>query len=134
MDRTAAFYASPTYIQRGSGAIPIFSGSRRQRGGSILGAMKNFFMPLLQGVKNVAVRRAKSAALGLAKNVAQDVMSGRNLGSSLKTRGLQSVRRLGKDVLQDAVSHVKTTSRKRLKTPKKRKHPPAKRARKAENF
>ena len=134
MDRTATFYASPTYVQRGGG-IPIFSGSRRQQGGGILGALKIFFMPLLQGVKQRVVNRAKSEAWGLAKNVALDAFRGKNIGSSLKTHGLQSAKRLGKNVILDTVSQVKgSASRKRPKrAPKKKKQPPAKRVRKA-NF
>lgn len=133
MDRTAAFYASPTYVQRGGG-VPIFSGSRRQRGGGILGAIKNFFMPLLQGVKQKVINRAKSEAWGLAKNVAMDAMRGRNVGQSLKTHGLQSAKRLGKNVILDTVSQVKgSASRKRQKRGPKKRQPAAKRARKA-NF
>ena len=132
MDRTAAFYASPTYVQRGGG-IPIFSGSRRHRGGSILGAIKNFFMPLLPGIKNYAVKKVTSAAAGLANNVVQDALSGKHIGQSLKSRGLQSMKRLGKDVFQDSASLVRgSASRKRPIRAKKRK-PSAKRARKA-NF
>ncbi|MEL7306371.1 MAG: hypothetical protein AAGK05_00105 [Pseudomonadota bacterium] len=133
MDRTAAFYASPTYVQSGGG-VPIFSGSRRQRGGGILGAIKNFFLPMLQGVKRQAINRAKSEVLGLAKNVAWDAIRGKNVGQSLKTHGLQSVKRIGKNVILDAVSQVKgSASRKRAKQTPKKQQPAAKRARKA-NF
>ena len=131
MDRTAAFYASPTYVQRGGGTIPIFSGSRRQRGGSILGAIKNFFMPLLPGLKNYAVKKAKTAAAGLIKNVASDVQAGRSFGQSLKSRGLQSAVQLGKDAVHDGTS-LFTGSRKRANA-RKRIRPP-KRARKVANF
>ena len=46
MDRTAAFYSAPSY-RYGGGAMPVFSGSRRQRGGSIFGAFKRLFMPII---------------------------------------------------------------------------------------
>ena len=129
MDRTAAFYASPSYVQRGGG-IPIFSGSRRQRGGSILGAIKNFFMPLLPGIKNYAVNKAKSAALGLTKNVVSDVVRGKNIGQSIKSRGINAAKALGKDVLNDSLGILSTPrtqakrvgkrKRKSLKRPSKR--------------
>jgi len=135
MDRTATFYASPTYAQRGGG-IPIFSGSRRQRGGGIFGALKNFFMPLLHGVKQRVANRAKSEAWGLAKNVAWDAFRGKNIGNSLKTHGLESAKRLGKNVILDTVSQVKgSASRKRPKqaSKKKKKQSSVKRARRV-NF
>lgn len=135
MDRTATFYASPSYVQRGNG-IPIFSGSRRQRGGSILGAIKSFAMPFLQGVKQNAINRAKTEAWGLAKNVALDAFKGRNIANSLKTHGLHHAKNLGKNILMDTMSQVKTSaSRKRSKRAfrKKNKQPSAKRRRKA-NF
>lgn len=52
MDRTATFYSQPSYVQRGAG-LPVYSGSRRQRGGSVLGAVKNFIMPVVSGLKIV---------------------------------------------------------------------------------
>ena len=55
MDRTAAFYAGPSY--RGSG-FPVFSGSRRQRGGSILGAIKSMVMPVLGTIGKSALKQA----------------------------------------------------------------------------
>ena len=105
MDRTAHFYSQPTYVQRGAG-LPVYSGSRRQRGGSILGALKGFIMPFLGGVKNRALKRAKSEAFGLVKDVALDAMSGKNVGQSLKTRGLQRAKRLGKGVVKDTAGAI----------------------------
>ena len=132
MDRTAAFYSQPTYVQRGAG-LPIYSGSRRQRGGSILGALKGFIMPLLGGIKNKAVQRAKSEAWGLAKDVALDAFTGKNIKQSLKTRGLQHVKRLGKGVATDALASVTTpVSRKRKAPVTKTKRPVKKR--RVQNF
>ena len=45
-DRTAAFYSGPSYTFRGAG-FPVYSGSRRQRGGSILGALARNVLPAL---------------------------------------------------------------------------------------
>lgn len=116
MDRTAAFYWKPTYVQRGAG-LPVYSGSRRQRGGSVLGALKGFVMPALGAIKRSALRRVKAEAFGLAKDVARDAMSGRNILQSAKTRGIQRAKRLGKGVLSDAVGSV---SRKRKAPANKR--------------
>ena len=125
MDRTAVFYSQPTYIQRGAG-LPVYSGSRRQRGGSVLGALKGFLMPFLGSVKNQAIQRAKSEAWGLAKNVVLDAISGKNVAQSLKTRGIQRAKQLGKYVVRDTASAITGhTSRKRKAVikgpPKKRK-------------
>ena len=69
MDRTAAYYSSPTY-KFGAGYMPVFSGSRRQKGGSIFGAMKNLFMPVLNALGKKIVKRGAHEAIGLAKDVA----------------------------------------------------------------
>ena len=130
MDRTAAFYASPTYVQRGGG-IPIFSGSRRQRGGSILGAIKNFFMPLLPGLKNYAVKKAKSAVVDFTNNVATDINSGRPVGQSFRRGAIKTGKRVATTAMNDAFTTV-LGSRKRQNTRKARR--PAKRARKVANF
>lgn len=133
MDRTALFYASPTYSQSG-GAVPIFSGSRRQRGGSILGAIKSFVLPLLQGVKRQAVQRATSTALNVAKNVASDAFAGKNVVNSLKTHGYRGAKQLGKNVVLDTMRQIQTqASRKRSNATSKKKQPQVKRPRKS-NF
>ena len=125
MDRTANFYAQPTYVR--GGGIPIYSGSRRQRGGNVLGAIKSFFMPLL----GMVARKGASAAVNLAKNVAGDVFRGRNIRSSLKNRGVSAAKSVGKDVLSNVIQQItsgpnrappprKTASRKRKSTTKAR--------------
>ena len=50
MDRTAAFYSRPSYVGAG---FPVFAGSRRQRGGSILGALKSMVGPVLSSLKSM---------------------------------------------------------------------------------
>lgn len=136
MDRTAAFYSQPTYVQRGGG-LPIYSGSRRQRGGNVFGALKSFFMPLLGNVKRTAVRHVKRQALGLAKDLARDAFSGRNIGESLKQRGIQRVKQLGKDVLHDTVmtpTTRKAATNKRKAAANTVKRPVRKRRRVGRNF
>ena len=102
MDRTAHFYAQPSYAR--GGIMPVFSGSRRQRGGNVLGALKNVFMPMLRTVG----RKGAQAALGLATDVIGDVTAGRNIKESIKQRGLRRAKRLGSDLLSTAVSQVQT--------------------------
>ena len=137
MDRTAAFYSQPSYVQRGGG-LPVYSGSRRQRGGSILGALKSLVMPFLGNLKQNAVRRAKQEAWNMAKGVAQDAMSGKNVINSIKTRGIRHVKQLGKKVGRDTLNSIATPtsrtppSRKRKSLPKKA--PAKKRRRVVKNF
>ena len=109
MDRTAAFYSQPSYVQRGGG-LPVYSGSRRQRGGSILGALKSFIMPIFQTVKRTALKQGKQAAVKMAKDVAVDAITGRNIGNSIKTRGINSIKQLGKNTLHAAADAIGGTS------------------------
>ena len=117
MDRTAAFYAGPSY--RGAG-FPVFSGSRRQRGGSILGAIKSMVMPVLGTIGKTALKQA----VGFAGDVVGDISKGRSIRSSLRSHGLKRLKNVGSEALQTIVS-----SRKRP-NPSTRRAPPAKRQRK----
>ena len=85
MDRTAAFYSIPTYTH--GGGIPIFSGSRRQRGGSIFGSLKRFFMPILYGLGKKVAKQGARQAVGLAKDVVGDAFMFRNVNDSVKRHG-----------------------------------------------
>ena len=86
MDRTAAFYSRPSYV---GGAGNIFAGGRRQRGGSVLGAVKSIVTPLLSGVGQSLKRHAMKNAVGLATDVVGDVFTGKNIKDSLINRGKQ---------------------------------------------
>ena len=88
MDRTATFYSAPSYHYRGAGGFPVFSGSRRQRGGSILGSIAKVAMPILGNIGKAALGQA----VGLAKDVAGDLVQGRNIGQSLKQHGLKRLK------------------------------------------
>lgn len=118
MDRTAHFYSQPTYAQRGG--LPVYSGSRRQRGGNVLGALKSFFLPILG---NVAKRGVRSA-FGLAKGVAKDAFAGKDIRSSLKNRGIARAKKLGMHAFNEVVQGVQgsniatTPSRKRTRKTK----------------
>ena len=102
MDRTAQFYSQPTYV--GGGFMPVFSGSRRQRGGSILGSLKSFFMPLFSRLG----RKGIKTAMGVAQNVATEAMLGKNIKASLRQHGMKAAKRLGNEILSDAIGHAKT--------------------------
>lgn len=113
MDRTANFYANPTYS--GGGSFPVFSGSRRRRGGGILGILKSLALPMLKGV----VRKGATQALGLATDVASDLAAGRNLRSSVMRHGVRRAKRLGSDVLQSTMGSLsnRTPMKRRKKQP-----------------
>ena len=92
MDRTARFYSAPSY----GGGFPVFSGSRRRRrGGSFFGAVSSLAAPMLKGLAS----KGASRALSLAKDVAGDVMSGKNFKQSLMTHGIRHAKRLGSDLM-----------------------------------
>ena len=137
MDRTANFYAQPSYVARGG--FPIFSGSRRMRGGGIFGSLARLALPLVKSVGKSVLNAGKRHALGLAKDVAMDALAGRNIAQSVKRRGLNRLKQIGVSSLQNATQHItgnqRKPSRKRRAAPKKgaRKGNPAKRRRKA-NF
>ena len=101
MDQTADFYSRPSQEYRGGG-FPIFSGSRRQRGGGIFGSLKSIFMPV---VKNLG-RRLISQGIGLAGDVAKDALLFRNVGNSLKQNARRRAINLGKDVAVDSLNRV----------------------------
>ena len=127
MDRTAQFYSTPSYVGRGAG-LPIFVGSRRQRGGSILGSVKSLVLPTLTSVGKTALKQA----VGLAGDVASDIARGRNIRQSLKQHGLKRLKNVGKESLGHLASQLnpfsssKRSTRKRTSTGKV---PPSKRRR-----
>lgn len=114
MDRTAAFYSGPSY--RGSG-FPVYAGSRRQRGGSILGAIKKTVLPALGNVAGKVGTKILSNGIGLAGDVAGDVLLGRqSFSKSLKHHGLKRLKNIGREGLGDVIGSVAsrvTPSRKR---------------------
>lgn len=87
MDYTAKFYSRPYHV--GSGVI--YSGARRQRGGSILGALKSMVLPVMRAVGPKLIKKvgkiAKRQMFGLATDLLADKVSGKNMKDSLKSRG-----------------------------------------------
>ena len=108
MDRTTNFYSQPSYAR--GGAMPIYSGSRRQRGGGILGALKNTLLPILfkSGAKN---------AFGLAKEVVGDVVRGGNVKESLKRRGINRAINFGKEVFDSTLGPNNSSGKVRKRKP-----------------
>ena len=98
MDRTASFYSRPSYV---GGAV--YSGARRQRGGSVLGALKSMVVPIISGIGRSLKRNAINNAVGLATDVATDVVSGKNIKSSLVNRGKQR----GIRTIRQTLSNIK---------------------------
>lgn len=132
MDRSAAFYSQPSYVGAG---FPVFSGSRRQRGGSIFGAIARAVMPALKSVGKRALKTLGREGLGFASDVMKDVVSGKNVSNSLKDRGSARVKNValkGVQGMQRALTPgVSKPSRKRTNTPQKQ--PPTKKRRRSRN-
>ena len=100
MDQTSHFYSRPSYAFRGgAGGFHVFSGSRRQRGGSFLGALKKFFFPIAKSLG----RQLLSQGVGLASELANDAMSGKNLKDAIKTRGKASAINFGKSAARQGI-------------------------------
>ena len=134
MDRTAAFYSAPSYQYRGAGGFPVFSGSRRQRGGSILGSIAKVAMPILGNIGKAALGQA----VGLAKDVAGDLAQGRNIKESLKQRGISRLKKTAKASLSNIVGRRGQRRPMRRQAPLGKRHatthrkqPPRKKSRQA---
>ena len=96
MDYTANFYSQPSYVGAG---FPIFAGSRRQRGGSIFGAIKSLFMPFAKS----ALKRGVKAVGELASDVVTDGLAGKNIGQSILTHGKQQAKKAAHDLLHQTI-------------------------------
>lgn len=88
--------------------MAVFAGSRRQRGGGILGSLKNFFMPLFTSLGKKGVH----TAMNVAKNVVGDAISGKNIPTSLRQHGLTAAKRFGNEVLSSALGRKTGTKQK----------------------
>lgn len=77
------FYSGPSQDGGGAG-LPVFTGSRRQIGGSFLSGLARFALPILKFLGG--------RLFNVAKNVASDVViDKRPVRESLKKRGLDEV-------------------------------------------
>ena len=105
------------YVNQVGHGLPVFvgGGGRRHRGhgfGSLLAGIGRAVVPLLK--KGGKALLKEGARTGL--RVAQDVMSGKRLGSALKQRAGQSGKRLLTQVLSPSPSQQQRRRQKRIKT------------------
>lgn len=105
MDRTAYFYSRPSYYV-GGGSFPVFSGSRRQRGGGIFGSLAKLVMPALKSVGKHALGQAAS----LAKDVAGDVIAGKNIKSSLMNRGKSRLMNIASNAGKQGINTLRSVT------------------------
>ena len=103
MDRTADFYSRPSYASRGGG-FNVFSGSRRQRGGGIIGALRSFFMPIFKDLSSTAL----TSGMDFAQDILKDKMMGKNLKQSLISRGKEHGGQLAQTAMTSAANRVNT--------------------------
>ena len=101
MDDTLTFYSRPSHEFRGGG-FPVFTGSRRQHGGSIFGSLKRFFVPIAKSVG----RNLLNKGLGLARDVAQDALAGKNIKRSFVDRGKAAAINVGKDTAKEGINAI----------------------------
>ena len=104
MDLTADFYSRPSHEFRGSGGFHVFAGSRRQRGGSIFGSLKNIILPVLKPLLKELSSKLLSSGLGLASDVATNVLAGKNIKDVIKNQGTSRAKAFGKEALKTGVS------------------------------
>ena len=124
MDRTATFYSAPSYHHRGGG-FPVYAGSRRQRGGGILGSLAKFAMPVLGQIGKAALGQA----VGFAKDMAGDIAAGRNVRQSLRQRGLRRLKNTALNSLSSITSGRRSLPSGKRRAPRTRNQPRRKKAR-----
>ena len=69
--------------QRGAGGMPVFYGSRYQRGMGLVSMFKSFFRWISPIVKTHAVPVPKDAAVKTATNIATDAIEGKAFNESV---------------------------------------------------
>ena len=131
MDRTSNFYSQPSYV---GGGFPVFSGSRRQRGGSIFGALSRVVLPMLKNFGRRALGHAVKKALGVGEHVLFDTMRGANPRQSLMKHGKQAAKEFLTDgsrtALNTAMSKMSGPMPSRKRAASKHKATPLKKRRK----
>ena len=133
MDRSASFYSQPSYV---GGGFPVFSGSRRQRGGGIFGAIARAVLPMAKRIGTRALKGLARHGAALASDVLEDAAAGKNIIESVKTRGKQRMTQVTKQGMRSTASALKPSqsSRKRSRPLPKKKKLPAKKRRRQANF
>jgi len=106
----------PNQIGGSVGTEPFYQSSlRRQRGagiGGFFGAIGRRLLPFLQ-------KHVLPSAMSAVRNVADDLLDGRNLKESIKEHGIDAIKGVGKSVLNQSGSGFQRKRRKRTKTLRK---------------
>jgi len=101
------------YSRQVGGLMPVFVGSRHQRGhglGSVLGGIfHRFVIPLFKTHGKALARDA----LRTGVNAVEDVLDGRTLKESVKRRVPEGIKRSAQSLIRQSVSGVRPKRRKR---------------------
>ena len=95
--------------QVGGVVLPYFSGGRQFGGGlsSIVGRMmRGVILPTLGRVATGIKRKGAKRLLNLGQGVLSDAIAGKNIGQSIKTRGISEARGAARDLLSTAARAV----------------------------
>lgn len=111
-------YAIPIQSGYGYPVIPVYSGDRRQVGGSIWATLKRFAMPIFKALipqfKKYGQKIGQSV-LNVGAHTAADLLDGniKEIPQNLKKRALNEVKSLGSQVVGDVLNHVGSGAKRR---------------------
>lgn len=110
---------------RGGGAsdISVYI-PKYQRGGSIFSVLANLF----KSAAPLVMKTVLPEGLNFAKNVIGDISEGRSVRSTLKRRGIQSLKQVGKTLVRGGGGRKKKRKRKECATGKNKKKRKVKRS------
>ena len=115
--------------QRGAGGMPVFYGSRYQRGMGLGSMFKSFFRWIAPIVKTHAVPVMKDAAkfvgteaIKTAANITSDAIDGKDLNESIKDRAKETIGNLSDKVTNVIQKGGETINYKKRKICSKKKH------------
>lgn len=97
--------------QYGNGALPAYRGGPRQKGsslGSFLGGLFKSAVPLLSTMGKSVAKTAGKALLSTGTDVLSDVLSGKNIGRSIKNRSKATGQQLLKRAATTAQGYLST--------------------------
>lgn len=90
----AAYYAKAQY---GQGLMPAYGGASRQKGhglGSLLSGLLRGAVPLLSSIGKRVAKSAGTAILSTGTDILQDVIAGKGVKASVKSRVSNNVKKL----------------------------------------
>ena len=100
----------------GGAILPYFSGGPQFGGGlsNVVGRMmRGVILPSLGRVAKGIKTKGTKRLLNLGQGILSDAIAGKNIGQSLKTRGLNEARGAAQDVFHSAANSVLPSRRKR---------------------